>query len=184
MESGGEKDQEAKEGRSSPLEKDATHHSGKTCPTAAQGPKNGGGHHRPPSRQQLTSSCDEVDGIEKTSLLADKIRSVIGDTARVRLPEPRTPVLLLGIPEWVEVEEVIGLVRAEITGITAGDVRIKKNAGGRGEYVASLTLPLKDAIQLAETKAVVIGWTKCRVKLIEKKPAHLLSMPRKRPSRR
>ncbi|XP_022180912.1 uncharacterized protein LOC111041067 [Myzus persicae] len=111
----------------------------------------------------------EVDGIEKASLLADKIRAVIGDTARVRLPEPRTPVLLLGIPEWVEVEEVLeGLVRAGITGVAAGDVRIQKNAGGRGEYVASLTLPLKDAIQLAETKVVVIGWTKCRVKLIEK----------------
>ncbi|XP_026819386.1 uncharacterized protein LOC113558067 [Rhopalosiphum maidis] len=111
----------------------------------------------------------EVDGIEKASLLADKIRSVIGDTARVRLPEPRTPILLLGIPEWVEVEEVLeGLVRAGIMGIAAGYVRIQRNAGGRGEYVASLTLPLKDAIQLAETKAVVIGWTKCRVKLIEK----------------
>lgn len=111
----------------------------------------------------------EVDGIEKASLLADKIRSVIGDTARVRLPEPRTPVLLLGIPEWVGVEEVLeGLVRAEITGVTAGDVRIQKNAGDRGEYVASLSLPLMDAIQLAETKVVVIGWTKCRVKLLEK----------------
>lgn len=98
-----------------------------------------------------------------------KIRSVIWGLARVGLPEPWIPVLLLGIQEWVEVEEVLeGLVPAEITGVTAEDVRIQRNAGGRGEYVASLTLPLKDAIQLAETKVIVIGWTKCRVKLIEK----------------
>lgn len=42
-----------------PLKKDATHGCGETSPTTAQGPKNGGGHHRSPCRQRFTSCCDE-----------------------------------------------------------------------------------------------------------------------------
>jgi len=34
------------------------------------------------------------------------------------------------------------------------------------EYVACLHLPLKDAITLAEEKAVTVEWTRCRVKLL------------------
>lgn len=111
----------------------------------------------------------EVEGTDKAVLLADKIREVTGDTARVRLPEPRTAVLLLGIPEWAEVEDVlIGLAQAEVTGVAAEDVAIRKNPGVRGDYVASLNLPLRDAITLAERRVVTVRWTRCRVKLLEK----------------
>jgi len=34
--------------------------------------------------------------------------------------------------------------------------------------VASLNLPLHDAIALAERKVVTVGWTRCRAKLLEK----------------
>ncbi|CAI6360636.1 unnamed protein product [Macrosiphum euphorbiae] len=109
----------------------------------------------------------EVEGNEKATLLAGKIREVVGDAARVRLPEPRTPVLLLGIPEWAEAENVIaGVTQAGVTGVTSENVIIRKNSGGRGEFVASLHLPLKDAITLAERKTVTVEWTRCRVKLL------------------
>jgi len=109
----------------------------------------------------------EVEGNEKATLLAGKIREVVGDAARVRLPEPRTPVLLLGVPEWAEAEDVAaGITRAGVTGVISGNVTIRKNSGGRGEYVASLYLPLKDAITLAEGKVVTVEWTRCRVKLL------------------
>ncbi|KAL4101253.1 hypothetical protein QTP88_021273 [Uroleucon formosanum] len=109
----------------------------------------------------------EVEGNEKATLLAGKIREVVGDAARVRLPEPRTPVLLLGIPEWADAENVAaGVMQAGVTGVTPESVTIRKNSGGRGEFVASLHLPLKDAITLAEKKAVTVEWTKCRVKLL------------------
>jgi len=111
----------------------------------------------------------EVEGADKADLLAGKIRAVAGDSARVRLPVPRTPVLLLGIPEWIEAGEVADvLARSGIPDVVADDVKIWRNAGGRAELVASLSLPFKDAISLAECKAVVVGWTKCRVKLLEK----------------
>ncbi|KAL4131252.1 hypothetical protein QTP88_008590 [Uroleucon formosanum] len=109
----------------------------------------------------------EVEGNEKATLLAGKIREVVGDAARVRLPEPRTVVLLLGIPEWADAENVAaGVMQAGVTGVTPESVTIRKNSGGRGEFVASLHLPLKDAITLAEKKAVIVEWTKCRVKLL------------------
>jgi len=109
----------------------------------------------------------EVEGNENATLLAEKIREVVGDAARVRLPEPRTPVLLLGVPEWAEAEDVAtGVTQAGVTGVTSESVTIRKNSGGRGEFVASLHLPLKDAITLAEKKVVTVEWTKCRVKLL------------------
>ncbi|XP_060851691.1 uncharacterized protein LOC132930053 [Rhopalosiphum padi] len=109
----------------------------------------------------------EVEGNEKATLLAGKIRDVVGDAARVRLPETRTPVLLLGVPEWAEAEDVVaGVTQAGVTGVTSENLIIRKNSGGRGEFVASLHLPLKDAITLAEKNAVSVGWTRCRVKLL------------------
>jgi len=112
----------------------------------------------------------EVEGADKAELLAEKIRAVAGDSARVRLPVPRTAVLLLGIPEWVEAGEVIDVLkRTGIPDVAADDVKVWRNSGGREEMVASLSLPLKDAIALAESKAVVVGWTKCRVKLLDKR---------------
>jgi len=111
----------------------------------------------------------EVDGADKAELLAEKIRAVAGDSARVRLPVLRTPVLLLGIPEWVEAGEVAdALARSGTPDVVADDIKIWRNAGGRAELVATLSLPLKNAISLAESKAVFVGWTKCRVKLLEK----------------
>jgi len=112
----------------------------------------------------------EVEGADKADLLAEKIRAVFGDSARVRLPVPRTSVLLLGIPEWAEAEEVVDvLARTGISDVVADDVKIWRNSGGRAEFVASMSLPLKNAITLAESKAVVVGWTKCRVKLLDKR---------------
>jgi len=45
-------------------------------------------------------------------------------------------------------------------------VTIRKNSGGREEFVVSLHLPVKDAITLAEKKTVTVEWTRCRVKLL------------------
>jgi hypothetical protein len=113
----------------------------------------------------------EVVGEDKAALLEGKIREVAGDTARVRRPERRTPVLLLNIPEWAEVGDVVsGLATAGVV-VAAGGVSLRDNGVGRdhADRVARVDLPLRDAIALATAKAVVIGWTRCRVKLLEKR---------------
>jgi len=110
-----------------------------------------------------------VESAEKANLLAEKIRAVTGDAARTRLPESRTPVLLLGIPDWAEPEEIIvALASAGVTSVAPEELVVRRNSGGRGELVASLSLPLRDAILLVEAKNVTIGWTRCRVKLLDK----------------
>jgi len=115
----------------------------------------------------------EVEGEAKAQTLEQKIREVVGDTARIRRPERRTPVLLLDVPEWAEVEDVVaGLAQTGVK-VAAADtdgnrVTVRKNSGGRGERVARVDLPLRDAITLAEKKAVMVGWTRCRVRLLEK----------------
>lgn len=119
-------------------------------------------------RTRAGSILLEVEGAEKANLLAEKIRAVTGDAARTRLPESRTPVLLLGIPDWAEPEEIIGgLASAGATSVAAEELVVRRNSGGRGELVASLSLPLRDAILLAKAKSVIVGWTRCRVKLLD-----------------
>ena len=113
----------------------------------------------------------EVEGEDKATLLAERVRVMVVDGARVRQPESLTPVLLLDVPEWADKEDIVnGLLKA---GIDVGDtaratVSTWKNAGGRGGYVARVSLPFKEAIKLAEARAVTVGWTRCKVKPIEK----------------
>jgi len=113
----------------------------------------------------------EVEDEEKATLLAEKVRELVGDGARVRQPQGLTPVLLLDVPEWVAKEEIVEGIRK--AGVSAGvdeaaTVSTWKNSGSRGGYVARVNLPYKEAIKLVEAKAVTIGWTRCRVKPIER----------------
>ena len=113
----------------------------------------------------------EVEGEDKAALLAERVRVLIGDGARVRQPETLTPVLLLDVPEWAAEEDVIEGLRQ--VGVEAGadrspSVSVWKNSGGRKSFVARVNLPYREAIKLTEAKAVTVGWTRCRVKPIEK----------------
>ena len=113
----------------------------------------------------------EVDGEDKATLLAEKVRAVVGDSARVRRPELRTPILLLGIPEWSDAADVAtGLQHAGVpaAAFTSGHITVRKNDGGRGDLVARFDLPYRDAITLAKAGPVMVGWTRCRVRLLEK----------------
>lgn len=49
----------------------------------------------------------EVMDKEKAAALTTKLRSVVGDDAPVYSPTRTTPVLVLGIPDWMEHEQVI-----------------------------------------------------------------------------
>jgi len=89
----------------------------------------------------------EVDGVDKAGLLEEKIRQVVGEVARVRKPERRTPVLLLDVPEWAETEDVVGsLAKAGvIVAASDGSLSIRKNGGRRGDHdrVARVELPTR-----------------------------------------
>ena len=113
----------------------------------------------------------EVEGEDKAALLAERVRVLIGDGARVRQPETLTPVLLLDVPEWAAKEEVVNGLRQVGVNVDAegpSSVSVWKNSGGRGGFVARVNLPYREAIKLAEAKTVTVGWTRCRVKPIER----------------
>lgn len=126
----------------------------------------------PTKRTRAGGVLLEVEGHDQASLLATKLRNVVGKEARVRLPESLTPVLLLDVPEWAGTAEVLdGLQRAgaDIGMDQVSSISVRKNVGGRGDCVARVNLPFSEAIKLAEIKTVTVGWTRCRVKPLEKK---------------
>jgi len=66
-----------------------------------------------------------MEGADKSDLLAEKIRAVTSDSARVWLPVPLTSDLLLNIPEWAEAGEVADVIaRSGIPDVVADDVKI------------------------------------------------------------
>lgn len=89
----------------------------------------------------------EVEGQEGADHLADKIRAVVEDAARVRTPQGTTTVLILDVPEWATNEEVIdGLKKVGIDceRLKRDDnknvISITTNISGRGKYVARVNL--------------------------------------------
>jgi len=113
----------------------------------------------------------EVKGDDEAALLAERVRVLIGDGARVRQPDTLTPVLLLNVPEWAAEQDVVEGLRQVGVEVGAGgspSVSVWKNSGARGGFVARVNLSHREAIKLTEAKVVTVRWTRSRVKPIEK----------------
>lgn len=106
--------------------------------------------------------------------LVKAILAMVGDKARVRRLERRTPVLLLDVPEWVEEEEIkSGLIRAGVPpeALTHNEksfIVTSTNRGRRQDRVVRIDVPYSTAIILAESRYLVLGWTRCRIRLLKK----------------
>lgn len=115
------------------------------------------------TRRTRAGGILEVEGSDNAGTVERKIREVVGEADRIRRPELKTSVLLLNVPEWAETEEIVSaLASVGITNPAADEVTVWRNPGGRGDLVASLSLPLHDVILLVQSKHVSIGWTRCR----------------------
>lgn len=77
----------------------------------------------------------EVGDIEETKKLSQRIRTAIGDLARVACSTRHTPVLLLGVPEWAEVRDVeksiIAVKAADSTRDGKLVVSLRSDPGGK-----------------------------------------------------
>jgi len=89
-----------------------------------------------------------------TTLLSEKVRAVVEDLARVRLPDLRTPVLLLGVPKWSEVADITSGLKQMGVSTQEDNISVRKNASERGDFVARVNLPYRDAIKLTEGRFV------------------------------
>lgn len=104
---------------------------------------------------------------EEAEKLADRMRQVIGVDETVGRPIRKTPVLLLGIREWMSPEDITREVLMADESLLETQVLVRDNIGGG--RVARLEVPMAAALRLAENKTVKIGWSRCRVKLLEHK---------------
>jgi len=113
----------------------------------------------------------EVDAPEVVDLLAVVLTEVVGASARVRVLQRRTPVMLLNVPDWITEEEIrssltqAGVAPWELVRNGKSSISLRTNSCGRGARVARFDVSYP-AVKLAGVSHVVVGWTRCRVKLI------------------
>lgn len=107
----------------------------------------------------------EVDGTEKADRLAAKLRQVLGTTASIGKSTRKSPILIVGIPDWIDVDDVHQALISSSEDMADVQVTIRtNNSGGR---VARADVPISAAIKLAEQKYLTLGWGRCRIKIRE-----------------
>jgi len=109
----------------------------------------------------------EVYGSEKADRLAGKLRQVLGTTASIGRPTRKSPVLIVGISDWIDVGDVHQALRSISDDVSDVQVTIRTNKGGG--RVARADIPIGAALKLAEQKYLTLGWGRCRIKQLEKK---------------
>jgi len=107
---------------------------------------------------------------EDTELLAFADDVAIVCTAQVPfLLEERLGTALQDVVGWMSENNLeLALQKTEAIVFTNRNTRNTMNVEFH-DRVARVDLPLRDVITLTKAKAVVVGWTRCRVKLLEKK---------------
>jgi hypothetical protein len=116
-------------------------------------------------RTKAGSILLEVDGKEKADRLSDHLHRAVGEMAKIYRPTRTTPVLVVNIPDWMDDDQVENDIRAFDADLTNATVRVRENAGGG--RVAKLNVHMSTAARMAERGSIKIGWSQCRVKLLE-----------------
>lgn len=114
----------------------------------------------------------EVDSVDEAEKLADTLRSVVGKSACIEIPIRRTPVMIIDVPEWVEVTDIVKELEAVGVGpdvLAMEGITVRASSNGRAGQVVRFSLPIAVAINLAEKRRITIGWTRCRIRLLEKR---------------
>lgn len=61
------------------------------------------------------------------------------------------------------------LAALDVASSDATKMSLKERRDGRGYGTALVTVPYNAAIKMAKVVSVVVGWTRCRVRLLERK---------------
>lgn len=109
----------------------------------------------------------EVNTKDESQRLAGCLTQRIGEDAEVVRPTRRTPILIVNIPEWMSSEEVSRDVKSADAEIAGLEVTVRENPGG-GRF-ARLDVPMAVAARLAELGSIRVGWSRCKIKLLERK---------------
>jgi len=110
----------------------------------------------------------EVKSKENADLFAKKLTEKLGEEISVRHTARTTPVLISGVDESLNAEEV----RAELTKIDRELAHIKPftiRTGTNGWCKAMIAAPIAVTIRLAAGPKIKIGWNYCRVRILEER---------------
>lgn len=107
----------------------------------------------------------QVKSKDEAEKLSRKLQNAVGEIAKIGRPIRTTPVLITNVPDWMDEAEVEEQIRALDPSLSGVPVRIRENIGGG--KVAIIDAPMETASRLAEVGRVKIGWSLCRVKVLE-----------------
>jgi hypothetical protein len=127
-------------------------------------------------RTQTGAVLLEVRGpAAHADLLASKLGEALKELdVRVHRPSKTCTVLLLDVEEWVGEADVHQALSAALASSDAepphvGPVMVRANIGGKGRY-ARCEVPIRVASRLATLGRVRVGWTSCRLRILNKGP--------------
>lgn len=110
------------------------------------------------------------DSTKKANALADKLRAVFHDQAKIARPVVEGEIRLVGLDDSVSMAEVAYTVayygECSEEEVKVGPIRPMNN----GLFTVWAQCPLGAAIKTANNKMVKIGWTQARVILLEARP--------------
>jgi len=109
----------------------------------------------------------KVKDEQEAERLMVALNSAVSQMASVRKPCRTTPILILDLAEWHNLQDVSEAVTAAVPELAGAKRTIRVNPGGG--RVGHLDAPLLEAVRLAEMGKLDVGWSRCRVKLLEAK---------------
>lgn len=81
---------------------------------------------------------------------------MLGFSACIGRPKCKSPILIIGIPEWTEIDDVQRALLSVSEDMADVSVSLRDNNGA--VWVAHAEVPIGAAIKLAEQKYLRLGW--------------------------
>jgi len=106
---------------------------------------------------------------EQADSLACVLKRRFGDSRGVRRPIPSVALILIGIEDSVNEEELKGTLEAHDPELKAQN-EIKIREGSNGVRTAIVRVPVSPGLKLARLKKLKIGWSRCRIKELAARP--------------
>jgi hypothetical protein len=112
----------------------------------------------------------EVKGKEAADTLAQRLKEAVKDVATIRRPQITREVMLLKVDPSASIEETQAAIRSGIGLPDDGVVAVSLLKARNGTQCARVSLPLAEANKLAGLGSIQVGWTRARVKVMERRP--------------
>lgn len=110
----------------------------------------------------------ETQAKEHADDLAGALRRQFGESRSIRRPLPSTALLLVGIEDSVDEDELLRTLAEHDNELTPTNM-VKIREGANGVRTAIVRVPLAPGLKLARLKKLKVGWALCRVKELARK---------------